>query len=82
MIANNDASSTSVPIGAESTSAKDASEERESVQHSSKYFPYFLSVDPEQEDRANEIKLCSVQRPHMRAFHFAWWCYHVAFLMW
>ena len=48
----------------------------------SKYFPYHLRVDPQQDDRANEIKLCSIQRPHMRAFHFAWWCYHVAFMMW
>ncbi len=47
-----------------------------------KYFPYHLKVDPDQDDRANEIKLCSVRRPHMRAFHFSWWCYHVAFLMW
>ena len=46
------------------------------------YSKYFLQVDPEQDYRASEIKLCSARRPHMRAFHFAWWCYHVAFLMW
>uniref|UniRef100_A0A7S4T1D1 Nitrate/nitrite transporter n=1 Tax=Ditylum brightwellii TaxID=49249 RepID=A0A7S4T1D1_9STRA len=41
-----------------------------------------MRVKAEQDDRADEIKLCSFKRPHMRAFHFAWWCYHVAFLMW
>ena len=49
---------------------------------SSKFTSYALKVDPAQEDRAAEIKLCTFARPHMRAFHFAWWCYHVAFLMW
>lgn len=55
---------------------------------SSSYFPeskfesYHLTVDPNQDDRASEIKLCTFHRPHMRAFHYAWWCYHVAFLMW
>jgi len=50
----------------------------------SKYQEYDLRVDPLQDDRAIEIKLCpcSAKRPHMRAFHFAWWSYHVAFLMW
>jgi NNP family nitrate/nitrite transporter-like MFS transporter len=47
-----------------------------------KYETYDLRVDPNQEDRADEIKLFSFKRPHMRAFHFAWWSYHVAFLMW
>jgi hypothetical protein len=47
-----------------------------------KYETYDLRVDPEQEDRADEINLFSFKRPHMRAFHFAWWSYHVAFLMW
>ncbi len=48
----------------------------------SKYFPYHISVDPYQDDRASEIRLCSIKRPHMRSFHFAWWSYHVAFFMW
>eukprot|EP00957_Ditylum_brightwellii_P061784 4688711-Ditylum_brightwellii.AAC.1 len=48
----------------------------------SKFETYHLRVKAEQDDRADEIKLCSFKRPHMRAFHFAWWCYHVAFLMW
>lgn len=47
-----------------------------------KYQTYDCRVDPDQDDKASEIKLCSFKRPHMRAFHFAWWSYHVAFLMW
>jgi hypothetical protein len=47
-----------------------------------KYETYDLPIDPLQHDRASTIKLCSFKRPHMRAFHFAWWSYHVAFLMW
>jgi hypothetical protein len=47
-----------------------------------KYKTYDLPVDPLQNDRASKIKLCSFKRPHMRAFHYAWWSYHVAFLMW
>lgn len=53
-----------------------------SVVSVSKFESYDLKVDPSQGDRASEIKLCTFKRPHMRAFHFAWWCYHVAFLMW
>lgn len=55
-----------------------------SDESTSKYQEYDLRVDPLQDDRAIEIKLCpcSGKRPHMRAFHFAWWSYHVAFLMW
>lgn len=41
-----------------------------------------IKIDPSQDGKASEIRLCSVERPHMRAFHYAWWCYHVAFLMW
>jgi hypothetical protein len=47
-----------------------------------KYETYDLNIDQNQDDRANEIKLLSFKRPHMRAFHYAWWSYHVAFLMW
>ena len=47
-----------------------------------KYQTYDLPVDPEQNDKASTIRLLSFKRPHMRAFHFSWWCYHVAFLMW
>jgi len=44
--------------------------------------PFHVKVDPLQGNKATEIRLLSFQRPHMRAFHFAWWSYHVAFLMW
>jgi len=47
-----------------------------------KYEVYDLPVDETQNDKASQIKLLSFKRPHMRAFHFAWWSYHVAFLMW
>ena len=48
----------------------------------SKYKSYDLDVDPSQDNKAKEFKLFSMKRPHMRAFHFSWWSYHVAFLMW
>mmetsp|Transcript_6374 Transcript_6374/g.10493 ORF Transcript_6374/g.10493 Transcript_6374/m.10493 type:complete len:470 (+) Transcript_6374:143-1552(+) len=43
---------------------------------------YALKVDPAQGDRATEIKVCSFAKPHMRAFHFAWLGFFVAFLAW
>jgi NNP family nitrate/nitrite transporter-like MFS transporter len=39
-------------------------------------------VDPKQDDKATEIKLCSLARPHMRAFHCAWWSFFMAVFMW
>ena len=35
--------------------------------------PFALKVDPLQDYKATEIKICSFTRPHMRAFHYAWW---------
>jgi MFS transporter, NNP family, nitrate/nitrite transporter len=35
-----------------------------------------------QEDRSTEIKLCNLSRPHMRAFHFAWFGFFIAFFIW
>lgn len=43
---------------------------------------YALKVDSDQEDKATEIRLCSFARPHMRAFHFAWWSFFIAFFIW
>ena len=43
---------------------------------------YAVKVDPKQNDRATEIKLCSCQRPHMRAFHTAWISFFMAFMLW
>lgn len=31
--------------------------------------PFALEVDPQQQYKAKELKLCSLARPHMRAFH-------------
>lgn len=43
---------------------------------------YDVPVDPKQQDKATTIKLCSVRRPHMRAFHFAWFGFFMAFVSW
>lgn len=43
---------------------------------------YALSVDPYQDDRATEIRICSCARPHMRAFHYAWISFFIAFFNW
>lgn len=47
-----------------------------------KYQTYVLKVDPDQDDKASEIKLCNFSRPHMRAFHCSWWCFFIAFFIW
>lgn len=47
-----------------------------------KFAAYELEVDPDQDDRAREIQLCSFSRPHMRAFHCSWWSFFIAFFIW
>uniref|UniRef100_A0A6U6IS54 Nitrate/nitrite transporter n=1 Tax=Odontella aurita TaxID=265563 RepID=A0A6U6IS54_9STRA len=47
-----------------------------------KYQTYQLNVDPDQDDKATEIKLCNFSRPHMRAFHCSWWSFFIAFFIW
>jgi len=47
-----------------------------------KYDSYVLQVDPDQDDKAKEIKLCNFSRPHMRAFHCSWWSFFIAFFIW
>ena len=47
-----------------------------------KYSTYKIEVDPDQDDKAKEILLCSFARPHMRAFHCAWWSFFIAFFIW
>mmetsp|Transcript_19232 Transcript_19232/g.53602 ORF Transcript_19232/g.53602 Transcript_19232/m.53602 type:complete len:480 (+) Transcript_19232:344-1783(+) len=46
------------------------------------YSEYSIEVDPDQDDKATRIKLCSFARPHMRAFHCSWWGFFVAFFIW
>ena len=47
-----------------------------------KYDTYYVKVNPNQDDKAEEIKLLSFKRPHMRAFHFSWMCFFTAFFIW
>lgn len=47
-----------------------------------KYDTYYCKVDPNQDDRASEIKLFNCSRPHMRAFHCAWVAFFLAFFIW
>lgn len=47
-----------------------------------KYADYAVEVDPDQDDRATEIRLCNFSRPHMRAFHCSWWGFFIAFFIW
>jgi len=53
-----------------------------SPQEYRKYAEYDINIDPEQDDKAIEIKLCSLSRPHMMAFHCSWWGFFVAFFIW
>jgi len=43
---------------------------------------YALKVDPDQDDKATALQLCSFARPHMRAFHYSWWSFFIAFFIW
>jgi len=47
-----------------------------------KYSSYVLPVDPDQDDKAKEIRICNFSRPHMRAFHCSWWGFFIAFFIW
>ena len=41
-----------------------------------------VAVDPAQGFKATELQLCTLKRPHMRAFHFQWLSFFVAFVVW
>ncbi|CAN0051291.1 unnamed protein product, partial [Ectocarpus sp. 12 AP-2014] len=47
-----------------------------------KYDSYDVPIDPKQQDKATTLKLYSFRRPHMRAFHFAWFGFFMAFVSW
>ena len=48
----------------------------------SKYETYACRVDMDQGDRSVDIALFSWARPHMRAFHFSWGGFFIAFCAW
>jgi MFS transporter, NNP family, nitrate/nitrite transporter len=47
-----------------------------------KYQTYACNIDPDQDDKSTEIKLCNFSRPHMRAFHCSWFAFFIAFFIW
>ncbi|KAG3186623.1 hypothetical protein PC128_g12923 [Phytophthora cactorum] len=47
-----------------------------------RHFPFDICTDPQQGDKATEIRLFSFQRPHMRAFHYSWLSFFIAFFGW
>eukprot|EP00587_Corethron_hystrix_P005161 CAMPEP_0113328466 /NCGR_PEP_ID=MMETSP0010_2-20120614/20048_1 /TAXON_ID=216773 ORGANISM="Corethron hystrix, Strain 308" /NCGR_SAMPLE_ID=MMETSP0010_2 /ASSEMBLY_ACC=CAM_ASM_000155 /LENGTH=479 /DNA_ID=CAMNT_0000189823 /DNA_START=49 /DNA_END=1488 /DNA_ORIENTATION=+ /assembly_acc=CAM_ASM_000155 len=48
----------------------------------SKWSEYHVAFDPNDDDKATEIKLCNFARPHMRAFHCSWLGFFIAFFIW
>ncbi|KAG6963920.1 hypothetical protein JG688_00007944 [Phytophthora aleatoria] len=47
-----------------------------------RHFSFDICTDPQQGDKATEIRLFSFQRPHMRAFHYSWLSFFIAFFGW
>lgn len=43
---------------------------------------YAVPVDPNADDKATKLQLCSFARPHMRAFHLSWISFFLAFFAW
>lgn len=68
---------------AESNNSSESAEKYTfSAASDSKFETYPNLVDPDQDDRAVEIVLYTGKRPHMRAFHYAWLGFFVAFFNW
>ena len=47
-----------------------------------KYSEYKCKVDPEDGDKAKEMKFCNASRPHMRAFYCCFWGFFNACFLW
>jgi len=60
----------------------DSDDDDDATDRSSDDTSYGIEVDRKQHDKATEIILCSLKRPHMRAFHAAWFSFCVAFFNW
>jgi NNP family nitrate/nitrite transporter-like MFS transporter len=52
------------------------------LQSRPRQFSFDICTDPQQGDKATEIRLFSFQRPHMRAFHYSWLSFFIAFFGW
>ncbi|XP_045169217.2 uncharacterized protein LOC123531962 [Mercenaria mercenaria] len=40
------------------------------------------SIEVDDLGKAKSFQICSLQRPHMRAFHTSWFCFFIAFTAW
>lgn len=56
--------------------------QRQYTSADSDFLRYDVMIDRSQSDKALQIKLCSLKRPHMRAFHASWFSFFVAFFSW
>lgn len=72
-----DVSDSVVPVKTE-----DAEMAMEGEEEDPRIHDYDLPVDPDQGYRATQLKICSFKRPHMRAFHYSWWSFFIAFFIW
>ena len=43
---------------------------------------YRIRVARNENDRATELRVGNFSRPHMRSFHFCWWCIFLGFSCW
>ena len=69
---------------AESSLSSSSDMDEESRTKTAPQRTYACRVDPLQDDRSIELtnKINTFERPHMRAFHCAWFCYFMAFCIW